>query len=108
MIRRILLLALLLAGAQALAERPPNIVLLIGDDHGYPYFGFMGDETVVTPSMDALGEGGVTFSNAHVPVPYCRPSLRTMFTGLYRCSTSYDSTSTSSSASARIVAAMTP
>ena len=23
------------------SERPPNIVLLIGDDHGYPYFGFM-------------------------------------------------------------------
>ncbi len=83
MIKRILLLSILLAGAQALAERPPNIVLLIGDDHGYPYFGFMGDENVVTPSMDALADGGVTFSNAHVPVPYCRPSLRTMFTGLY-------------------------
>ena len=27
--------------------------------------------------------GGVTFSNAHVTVPYCRPSLRTMITGLY-------------------------
>ena len=38
----------------AWADQPPNIVLLIGDDHGYPYFGFMGDETVITPSMDAL------------------------------------------------------
>ena len=41
---------------------PPNIVLLIGDDHGYPYFGFMGDDNVETPSMDALAAGGVTFA----------------------------------------------
>ncbi len=86
-LRRALLAALLvcaaLPGASALAERPPNVVLLIGDDHGYPYFGFMGDDNVVTPSMDALAAGGVTFSHAHVTAPYCRPSLRTMITGLH-------------------------
>ena len=43
--------------ATASAQRPPNVLLLIGDDHGYPYFGFMGDENVVTPSMDALAAG---------------------------------------------------
>ena len=64
-------------------DRLPNIVLLIGDDHGYPYFGFMGDSNVETPTMDALARGGVTFSHGHVTVPYCRPSLRTMITGLY-------------------------
>ncbi len=72
----------LLASASAFSQQP-NIVLLIGDDHGYPYFGFMGDEHVVTPTMDALAEGGVTFTQGHVPIPYCRPSLRTMITGLY-------------------------
>ena len=65
------------------ADRLPNIVLLIGDDHGYPYFGFMGDENVVTPSMDALAYGGVTFSVGHTTAPYCRPSLRTLITGLH-------------------------
>ena len=75
-------LMLISAGASS-NERPPNIVLLIGDDHGYPYFGFMGDEHVVTPSMDALAEGGVTFSHTHVTAPYCRPSLRTLATGLH-------------------------
>ena len=64
-------------------DRPPNVVLLIGDDHGYPYFGFMGDTNVETPTMDAIARGGVTFSQGHVTVPYCRPSLRTMITGLY-------------------------
>ena len=77
------IIALLVLATATQAEQPPNIVLLIGDDHGYPYFGFMGDDNVVTPTMDAIAAGGVTFSNAHVTVPYCRPSLRTMITGLY-------------------------
>lgn len=25
-------------------DDPPNIVLIIGDDHGWPYYGFMGNE----------------------------------------------------------------
>ena len=80
---RAFVLVWLLVSGQAMADRPPNIVLLIGDDHGYPYFGFMGDENVSTPTMDALAEGGVTITNAHVPTPYCRPSLRAMVTGLH-------------------------
>ena len=87
-------LMLMSAGASS-NERPPNIVLLIGDDHGYPYFGFMGDEHVVTPSMDALAEGGVTFSHTHVTAPYCRPSLRTLATGLHPVD--YQNASTTSS-----------
>ncbi len=64
-------------------ERPPNVVLLIGDDIGYPYLGFMGDANVVTPASDALAAGGATFSHGHVTAPYCRPSLRTLITGLH-------------------------
>ncbi len=71
------------AAAPGGTERLPNIVLLIGDDHGYPYFGFMGDENVITPTMDALAAGGVTFSLGHSTAPYCRPSLRTLATGLH-------------------------
>lgn len=69
--------------AASTAPRLPNIVLLIGDDHGYPYFGFMGDRNVVTPSMDALAAGGHTFALAHVTASYCRPSLRSIVTGLH-------------------------
>ena len=32
----------------------PNIILLVGDDQGYPYFGFMGADYVHTPNMDIL------------------------------------------------------
>ncbi len=60
----------------------PHIVLLIGDDHGFPYFGFMGDEHVVTPAMDTLSDGGVTFTQGFTAAAYCRPSLRALMTGL--------------------------
>ncbi len=78
----VILLGLALS-VQADAERPPNVVLLIGDDHGYPYFGFMGDQNVVTPNMDALANGGITFTQAHSTASYCRPALRTLLTGLH-------------------------
>ena len=75
--------ALAAAAPVGAADRPPNIVLLIGDDHGYPYFGFMGDRNVVTPNMDALAAGGFTFGTTHVTASYCRPSLRSIITGLH-------------------------
>ncbi|MEM9686640.1 MAG: sulfatase-like hydrolase/transferase [Bacteroidota bacterium] len=62
-------------------EKLPNIVLLIGDDQGYPYFGFMGADYVYTPNMDALAESGTVFTNGYVPENHCRPSLQTLMTG---------------------------
>ena len=64
-------------------DRPPNIVLVIGDDHGFPYFGFTGSEHVRTPNLDLLAHEGTTFSFAHVTANHCRPSLQTLVTGLY-------------------------
>ena len=75
--------SLLAVSPLARAESLPNVVLLIGDDHGYPYFGFMGHDIVVTPAMDLLGEGGYTFTHGHATAPYCRPSLLTLATGLH-------------------------
>ncbi|MEM9823896.1 MAG: sulfatase-like hydrolase/transferase [Bacteroidota bacterium] len=62
-------------------ERPPNVILLIGDDQGYPYFGFMGADYVQTPNMDALAKSGMVFTHAYVPDNHCRPSLQTLMTG---------------------------
>ncbi len=60
----------------------PNIVLIIGDDHGYPYFGFMGADYVQTPHMDSLVASGTLFTNGYVPSNHCRPSLQTLITGI--------------------------
>ena len=65
-----------------MVERP-NVLLLIGDDHGYPYFGFTGSEIVQTPQLDLLAEEGVVFTRAYSTSNVCRPALWTLLTGLY-------------------------
>ena len=62
-------------------EELPNIILLIGDDQGYPYFGFMGADYVHTPNMDALAASGTLFTQGYVSDNHCRPSLQTLLTG---------------------------
>ncbi|MEM1258448.1 MAG: sulfatase-like hydrolase/transferase [Bacteroidota bacterium] len=62
-------------------SRLPNIVLLVGDDQGYPYFGFMGADYIQTPNMDSLARNGFVFTNGYVPENHCRPSLQTLMTG---------------------------
>jgi arylsulfatase A-like enzyme len=65
------------------ADALPNFVLLIGDDHGWPYFGFMGDDVVKTPHLDSLAEEGVLFPFGFATASTCRPSLRSLLTGLH-------------------------
>jgi uncharacterized sulfatase len=62
---------------------PPNIVLIIGDDHGYPDFGFMGSPHVATPSLDRLAQQGTVFTHGFAAASVCRPSLRSLLTGLH-------------------------
>jgi arylsulfatase A-like enzyme len=63
--------------------RPPNIVLIISDDHGYQDFGFMGSEIVHTPHLDRLAEEGTLFPFGYTTASVCRPSLRSLLTGLH-------------------------
>lgn len=72
------LATLLLLAAPARAERPPNVVLLVGDDHAWPHAGFMGNPIVRTPNLDALAAGGTTFTHAQNPASVCQPSLRAL------------------------------
>ncbi len=81
----LLLLSILVVGCErgrAVTDRP-NIILVIGDDHGFPYFGFMGDELVKTPELDRLAERGTLFTNVHSTASSCRPALNTLLTGLH-------------------------
>lgn len=76
-----LLLPLLLACA-APTDRP-NLVLVIGDDQGWMDFGFMGSPNVQTPNLDRLAAGGTVFTHGINTASLCRPSLRTLLTGLH-------------------------
>jgi arylsulfatase A-like enzyme len=61
----------------------PNIVLLIGDDHGWPYSGFMGDPIAKTPNLDALAAGGTLFTEAQSTSSVCIPSLRALLAAIH-------------------------
>lgn len=64
-------------------DGPPNVVLIIADDLGWPYLGFLGDENVITPNMDIIGNGGAVFEVGHSTSNHCRPTLQSLITGLY-------------------------
>ena len=65
------------------ADTPPNIVLIVSDDHGWTDYGFMGHEHVRTPNLDKLAAQGLTFKRGYVPSSLCCPSLASLITGQY-------------------------
>jgi arylsulfatase A-like enzyme len=62
---------------------PPNIVLIISDDHAWTDYGFMGHKQLHTPNLDRLAEQSLVFSRGYVPSSLCCPSLASIITGLY-------------------------
>lgn len=65
------------------AQAPPNIVLIISDDHAWADYGFMRHPTVKTPSIDRLAASGTLYTRGYVATAVCRPSLATLLTGRY-------------------------
>jgi len=76
-------LLFLLSCSAGAVEPTPNIVLIIGDDHGYPDFGFMGSPHVQTPNLDRLAQQGSVFTHGYNTESVCKPSLRSLLTGLH-------------------------
>ena len=82
--RSLCLAALLCWGpAAAAADGPPNIVLIISDDHGWQDYGFMGHPHIRTPNLDRLASQSLLYTRGYVPVALCSPSLATIITGRY-------------------------
>ena len=77
------LVAVGLAGAASAADRPPNIVMIVSDDHAWTDYGFLGHEHVKTPRLDKLAAESLTFTRGYVPSSLCCPSLVSIITGLY-------------------------
>jgi N-sulfoglucosamine sulfohydrolase len=66
---------------QAAEPQRPNILLLLSDDHSYPFVGCYGDENVKTPALDRLAEEGVKFHRYFVAAPQCVPARAALMTG---------------------------
>ncbi len=75
--------ALLLGGLAWSADKPPNVVLILGDDQAWTDFGFMGHSVIRTPHLDKLASQSLVFTRGYVPTSLCRASLATIITGLY-------------------------
>jgi choline-sulfatase len=68
---------------RAAAERPPNILLVMTDEHNYRIAGCYGNKTVRTPHLDRLAAQGITFDTAYCNSPLCVPSRLSFTSGKY-------------------------
>src|SRR3954469_22331537 len=82
MLSRLLLAACAAAlPAVAAAADPPNVLLVLSDDHSAPHLGCYGNPDIKTPHCDALAKEGVRFDRYYVGTPQCVPSRATIMTG---------------------------
>jgi uncharacterized sulfatase len=63
------------------ADRPPNILMIVSDDHAWFDYGFMGSKAVSTPHLDKLAAESRLFPRGYVTNSLCGPSLASMLTG---------------------------
>ena len=68
-------------GKEAKAEKQPNFLILMSDNHSWNHLGCYGDPVVKTPNIDAIAEKGVKFNNAFCSAPSCTPARASMLTG---------------------------
>jgi arylsulfatase A-like enzyme len=69
------------AKRQAAAQRKPNIIFLLTDDHRADAMGCARNPIIQTPNMDDLAAGGVRFTNAFVTTSICASSRASIFSG---------------------------
>ena len=62
---------------------PPNIIVIIADDHAYQAIGAYGNKIAHTPNIDGLAKGGAILNNQLVTNSICGPSRACFLTGKY-------------------------
>ncbi|MBY0374180.1 MAG: sulfatase, partial [Bryobacteraceae bacterium] len=68
------------AQAQTGATPPPNILLILSDDHSVPYLGCYG-YPIRTPQLDKFASEGIRFNKTFTAAPQCVPSRTAILTG---------------------------
>lgn len=64
-----------------LQSKPPNIILVMADDHGYGDCGHTGHPFVKTPHLDDMARSGVVFNRFYASAPVCSPTRASILTG---------------------------
>jgi arylsulfatase A-like enzyme len=65
------------------AEKRPNILFIMSDDHAVRAVSAYGESLVETPNIDRIAANGVRFDRAYVGNALCGPSRATTLTGLH-------------------------
>ena len=63
------------------AEALPNVILMMGDDHGWEETGYNGHPYVKTPVLDEMAATGVRLDRFHAAHPSCSPTRASVLTG---------------------------
>lgn len=63
--------------------RPPNLLVIMSDEHQARAMGCAGHPLVRTPNLDSLAARGTRFTNAITPSPICVPARASFATGRY-------------------------
>jgi arylsulfatase A-like enzyme len=67
----------------AAADRPPNIVFILGDDLGWGDLACYGHPHIKTPNLDQLAREGTLFTQGYVNSPVCSPTRAAFMTGRF-------------------------
>lgn len=76
-----ILCCLLLSTCAADASDLPNIILCMGDDHGWDETGYNGHPWVKTPVLDDMAAHGLKFNRFYAAHPSCSPTRASVMTG---------------------------
>ena len=85
----LLLISLALLSSNAYAEKPPNILLILTDDHGWSQLSQPMDPRVSeievgvpgNPEHESDHERGIRFTSGYSPAPLCTPTRRSILCG---------------------------
>jgi arylsulfatase A-like enzyme len=69
-------------GKNLVAEKKPNVILIMADDLGYETLGAYGGISYATPNLDKLANEGMRFDHCY-STPLCTPSRVQIMTGKY-------------------------
>ena len=68
-------------GVWGQASHRPNIILLMGDDHGWEETGYNGHPYIKTPTLDEMARVGLRMDNFYSGHPSCSPTRGSVLTG---------------------------
>ena len=86
------LIAVLIGNETTVHADRPNVIVIMSDDQGGGDYGFMGNDVIKTPNLDAMADKSAVLTNFYVS-PVCAPTRASLMTGRYnyrtRCIDTY-------------------